>query len=104
MPSSLAVRPLLIPAARNNADCDATRMSAARLRQKPPPMAGPPTAAITGWCILRSASTRENDDARVVVDADLLDSLAERNHDVERHGVHALGPVERDQRDVRARL
>src|SRR4051794_12746312 len=57
MPSSLAVSPLLIPAARNTADSDAIRMSAARLRQKPPPMAGPLTAAITGWCILRMART-----------------------------------------------
>ena len=30
-------------------------MSVATLRQKPPPMAGPFTAPMTGWCILRMA-------------------------------------------------
>ena len=30
-------------------------MSVATLRQNPPPMAGPLTAPITGWCILRTA-------------------------------------------------
>ena len=33
----------------------AIRMSAARLKQKPPPIAGPLTAAITGWCMRLTA-------------------------------------------------
>ena len=59
-PSSLAVRPLLMPAARNRADSAAIRMSAPRLRHMPPPIAGPFTAAITGWGIDRRASTRSD--------------------------------------------
>ena len=119
-------------------------MSVATLRQKPPPMAGPLTAPMTGWCILRMArmtsssssierwamvvrvrpamlgmmpassrsapeqnavaGTGEDHDPGVVVGAGRLQRLSERDHDVERHGVHALGPVERDQRHVRTRL
>src|SRR6202011_5009558 len=45
----------------------------------------------------------EHDDAHVVVIGDLFDHTLERHHDVERHRVHALGAVQRDQRDVRAR-
>ena len=43
-----------------------------------------------------------HDDADVVVVADRLERLAERHHHVERHRVHALGAVQRDERDVRA--
>src|SRR4051812_33472289 len=53
MPSSLAVSPLLMPAARKYAGSAARRMSHARARQKPPPIAAPLTAAMTGWCIRR---------------------------------------------------
>ena len=44
------------------------------------------------------------DDAHVVVGANALQRLPQGNHHVERHGVHPLGPVERDQADVRAGL
>ena len=43
-----------MPAARKYASVDAIRMSAASARHRPPPIAGPLTAAITGWCIRRS--------------------------------------------------
>ena len=46
----------------------------------------------------------EHDDPALVVEADLAQRVAERDHHVERHRVHALGAVERDQRDVRSRL
>ena len=55
MPSSAAVSPFDMPAARNTAVCEAIRMSQARLKQNPPPIAGPLIAAMTGWCILRRA-------------------------------------------------
>ena len=110
-------------------------MSVATLRQNPPPMAGPLTAPITGWCILRRVRTTSSSSsierwAMVVrvspamlgttpassrsapeqkpppapVRTTTLVSLssltasrarAEGDHDVEGHGVHALGPVER---------
>ena len=143
MPSSLAVSPLLIPAARKYAASDAMRMSHAHARQKPPPIAAPLIAPITGWCILRIAvitSSRsssaprdrgdgqtvdvrhdagvlevgaraepvtragEHDDAHVVVVAERLERLAQRDHHVERHRVHPLGTVQRHERDVRAGL
>ncbi len=115
-------------------------MSAARARQKPPPMAAPFTAAMTGWCSRRmvvmtsSSSSMErsamvgrvspsmlgmvpgfswsapeqnprpgagdDDDPDVVVVADLPQRVAEGDHDVEGHGVHALRPVERHDGDV----
>jgi hypothetical protein len=50
------------------------------------------------------AGAGDDDDTGVVVVADLLEGLLERDHHVERHGVHPLGPVQRDQGDVRARL
>ncbi len=46
-----------MPAARKNASCDASLMSHASARHSPPPIAGPLTAAMTGWCSPRSAST-----------------------------------------------
>ncbi len=55
MPSSVDVSPLLMPAARKYAASEAMRMSAAAARQKPPPIAAPFTAAITGWCMSRMA-------------------------------------------------
>src|SRR4051812_15538095 len=64
MPSSLAVRPLLIPAARKYACSDATRTSHAVARQKPPPMAAPFTAAITGWCIRRTPRITSSSSSR----------------------------------------
>ena len=144
MPSSVDVSPLLMPAARKYAASDAMRMSAAAARQKPPPIAAPFTAAITGWCMSRTAritssstfiarrgdagalqprdvrhhpaadevGTRaepvpgagEHDDPALVVEADLAQGIAERDHHVERHRVHALRSIQRHQRDVRARL
>ena len=56
-PSSLAVRPLLIPAARKYAAGAAIRRSQASARHRPPPIAAPLIAAITGWCSRRSVST-----------------------------------------------
>ena len=56
-PSSLAVSPLLIPAARKYAAGAAIRRSQASARQRPPPIAAPLTAAITGWCRRRIVST-----------------------------------------------
>ena len=41
----------------------------------------------------------QDDDPDRVVDAELLDQLSERNHDVERHGVHPLRSVEPDDGD-----
>src|SRR3954451_24828181 len=43
-----------MPAARKYAAGDASRMSQARARHRPPPIAAPLTAAITGWCNRRS--------------------------------------------------
>jgi hypothetical protein len=40
---------------------------------------------------------------RVVV-GDVLQHLFERDHDVERHGVHPLRTIQGDQRDVRTRM
>ena len=44
-----------MPAARKYAPVAATRMSQASARHSPPPIAAPLTAAMTGWCIFRSA-------------------------------------------------
>ena len=46
----------------------------------------------------------EHDDAHVVVVAQRLERLPQRDHHVERHRVHPLRPVQRDERDVRAGL
>ncbi len=45
-------------------------MSAARLRQKPPPIAAPLIAPITGWCILRNAwmTSSRSSSARSAID------------------------------------
>ena len=43
---------------------------------------------------------REDHDSDVVVLAHLLQRLAQGDHHVEGHGVHALGPVQRHERDV----
>jgi hypothetical protein len=48
--------------------------------------------------------SREDDVAHLVVGRDPLERLAQGDHDVERHGVHPLRPVEGDQRDVRPGL
>jgi hypothetical protein len=47
---------------------------------------------------------REDDDPRVVVEAHLLERVPQRDHHVEGHGVHALGPVQCHERDVRPGL
>ena len=115
-------------------------MSAATRRQKPPPIAAPLMAPITGWCILRiamitsssssmarraivvtvspsmfgtmpesSRSAPEQNPCPAPVSTTTRTSLswltvsqrlAERDHHVERHRVHALGAVERDERDA----
>jgi hypothetical protein len=46
----------------------------------------------------------QHDDAYVVVDAHALERFAQRNHHVERHRVHPLRTVHRDEGDVRSRL
>ncbi len=120
-------------------------MSQASARHSPPPIAGPLTAAITGWCSPRSASTtsssisiarsatvacgetgdvghpaalaalvgagaeaaprpREYDGPHVVVLGDLTQPFAQRHHHVERHRVHPLGIVQRQQRDTGRRM
>src|SRR4051812_124004 len=50
------------------------------------------------------AGTGEHDDAAVVVGADVAEGVAQRDHHVERHRVHAFRAIERDQRDVRSWL
>ena len=45
----------------------------------------------------------DDDDTHVVVVADLAQRVAEGNHHVEGHGVHALRPVERDDGDLGVR-
>src|SRR5207248_7481397 len=45
----------------------------------------------------------DHDDADVVVVTQGLEGFLEGNHHVERHRVHALGPVQRDEGDARAR-
>ena len=70
MPNSAAVSPLLMPAARNRAVSAAKRISAERARQNPPPMAGPLTAATTGWCRRRMVvitSSRSSMERRAMV-------------------------------------
>ena len=52
----------------------------------------------------RPARAGEDHDAGVVVGAGRFEGLSERDHHVEGHGVHALGPVQRDQRHVRTGL
>src|SRR5690606_37548113 len=51
----------------------------------------------------REAAARagKHDDADIVVVGDLIECRLERHHDIERHRVHPLRPVERHQRDVR---
>ena len=50
------------------------------------------------------AGAGEHDDPALVVEADLAQRVAQRDHHVERHRVHAFGTVQRDQRDVRPRV
>ena len=48
-----------------------------------------------------SPRTGDDDDSHVVVTPDVAERIAEGDHDVEGHGVHSLGPVQRDDGDVR---
>ena len=43
----------------------------------------------------------QHDHPDVVVDAQLVDRVAQRKHHIERHRVHPLGTVQRDLRDMR---
>ena len=76
-PSSVAVRPLLIPAARKYADSPAIRMSAPNVRHSPPPIAAPFTAQITGCGIRCMAGTRSAriDIARVAMRVSVSPSM-----------------------------
>ena len=47
------------------------------------------------------ARAGEDDDTHVVVVAQRLERFAQRDHHVERHRVHPLRAVHRDERDVR---
>ena len=57
VPMSQPERPRRTKATLNRADVAAIRMSLARARARPPPAAGPFTAAITGWGSPRSRGT-----------------------------------------------
>ena len=50
-----------------------------------------------------AAGAGQHDHAHVVVVGQLVERGLQRHHDVERHRVHPLGPVQRHQRHVRAR-
>ena len=144
MPSSLAVSPLLMPAARKYAASDAMRMSHARreaeaaadrgavdradhrlvhladredhvveqLERAPRDRRDGQAVDVRHDAGVLEVGARaeavpgagEHDDADVVVVTQRLERLAQRDHHVERHRVHALGPVQRDERDVRAGL
>ena len=57
---------------------------------------GPRAEGVTG--------AGEHDHAGFGVEADLPERVAQRNHHVEGHRVLAIGPVQRDLRDVRLGL
>ncbi len=44
--------------------------------------------------------SRDDDDPHVVVVTDVPERVAERDHHVEGHGVHSLGPIQSDDGDV----
>ena len=57
-------------------------------------------AALVGAGAEPAAGAGEHDRADVVVDGELPQPVPQRHHDVERHRVHPLGQVERDEGDA----